>query len=247
VKGGNSAARQAATHDRLKSGIASSRAQKYAALMGTVVHMPPRGHYLANEVGRLAGVSGDQIGQWARYGYIKSSQSSGVPRVYSYQDVAEAMAVHQLRDNGVSYEDMRTALASLRDDPDLGDWPLSQADLGTTGASVVVLEGDEAFDLSQRPWHPMLDVSDLRRIAVDLNRGGWAARELPGLRHIEVDPDRLSGRPTIRGRRVAARSVAELAAAGGIDVLTDDYGLELDEIRDAQHWWEVASRYEAAA
>src|SRR5688572_7510043 len=75
--------------------------------MGEVVHLPPVGHYLANEVGRLAGVTGDQIGQWARYGYIRSSQSDDQPRVYSYQDVAEAMAVHQLRDNGVSYEDIR--------------------------------------------------------------------------------------------------------------------------------------------
>src|SRR4051812_23872033 len=119
--------------------------------------MPPRGHYLANEVGALAGVSGDQIGQWARYAYIRSSQSGDVPRIYSYQDVAEAMAVHQLRLNKISYADIRTALAALRDDPDLGDWPLSQADLGTAGASVVALKGDRAFDLSGRPWHPLLD------------------------------------------------------------------------------------------
>ncbi len=217
--------------------------------MGRVVHLPPRGHYLANEVGRLAGVSGDQIGQWARYGYIDSSQSRKTPRVYSYQDVAEAMAVHQMRDNGVSYDEIKKALASLREDPDLGDWPLSHADLGTAGSTVVLLDRErrEAVDLSGRPWHPLLDVSDLRDIALDLNRGGWAARELPDLEHIEVDPDRLSGRPTIRGRRIAAKSVAELADAGGIKVLSDEYELDADEIRDAQRWWEVASRYEAAA
>jgi DNA-binding transcriptional MerR regulator len=217
--------------------------------MGEVVHLPPLGHYLANEVGRLAGVSGDQIGQWARYGYIRSSQSERQPRIYSYQDVAEAMAVHQMRDNGVSYEDIRRALGELRVDPDLGDWPLSSADLGTAGATVVLLDEDanKAYDLTGRPWHPLLDVSDLRRIAVDLNRGGWAARELPNLSHIEVNPERLSGRPTIRGRRVAARSVAELALAGGRHVLKDEYELDDDEIRDAEQWWGVASRYEAAA
>ena len=215
--------------------------------MGKVIHLPPLGHYLANEVGRLAGVSGDQIGQWARYGYVRSSQSEDQPRVYSYQDVAEAMAVHQLRDSGVSYEDIRKALAELREDPELGDWPLSSADLGTAGATVVLLDFTEAYDLTGRPWHPLLDVGDLRRIAVDLNRGGWAARELPNLTHIEVNPERLSGRPTIRGRRVAARSVAELSLAGGHDVLVDEYGLDDDEIRDAEQWWEAASSYEAAA
>lgn len=215
--------------------------------------MPPRGLYLANDVGRLAGVSGDQIGQWARYRYIRSSQSGGRPRVYSYQDIAEAMVVHQLRDNGASYKLIRFTLDALRDDADVGDWPLSHAQLATTppkggrASSVVLLRGDHNFDVTGRVWHEVIDLGDLRRIAADLNRGGWAARELPDLEHIEVDPDRLSGRPAIRGRRVAARSVAELAATPqGIEVLADEYELDSDEIRDAQRWWEVASRYEAA-
>jgi DNA-binding transcriptional MerR regulator len=58
--------------------------------MGHIRELPPRGHYLASEVGRLAGVSGQSIGQWARNGYLRSSQSDGPPRVYSFQDVAEA-------------------------------------------------------------------------------------------------------------------------------------------------------------
>ena len=33
------------------------------------------GHFLAGEVGEMAGVSGNTIGQWARWGYIKASQS----------------------------------------------------------------------------------------------------------------------------------------------------------------------------
>ncbi len=221
--------------------------------MGSIVHMPPRGLYLANDAGRLAGVSGDQIGQWARYEYIRSSQSAGRPRVYSYQDVAEGMVVHQLRDHGVSYKLIRATLNALRADPDVGDWPLSHAELSTTpspkgrASSVVVKRAGATFDVAGRPWHEVIDVGDLQRIAVDLNRGGWAARELPDLEHIEVDPDRLSGRPAIRGRRVAARSVAELAVTPeGVEVLRDEYELDQAEIQDARRWWEVASRYEAA-
>ena len=30
----------------------------------------------------MAGVSGNTIGQWARWGYIKASQSAGDPHVY---------------------------------------------------------------------------------------------------------------------------------------------------------------------
>src|SRR5690349_17612541 len=114
--------------------------------MGQVVHMPARGQYLANEVGRLAGVSGDQVGQWARYGYIKSSQSDRIPRVYSFQDIAEAMVVHQLRENKISYEDIRDALTSLREDPALGDWPLSTAELGTVAGAVVWFKDGQRID-----------------------------------------------------------------------------------------------------
>lgn len=219
--------------------------------MGTLTHMPPRGHYLANEVGRLAGVSGGKIGQWARQGYISSSQSTGRPRIYSYQDIAEAMVVHQLILNGVSLRKIAGTLKELREDPDLGDWPLTQVQLvaaGSISEAKVLIECDgEHFDLTGRRWHGMLDAGDLRAIALDLNRGGWAARELPDLTHIEVNPDRLSGRPTIRGRRIAARSVAELAETdAGIEVLRDEYELNDAEIGDARRWWEVARSYEAA-
>src|SRR5689334_7979997 len=46
------------------------------------------GHFLAGEVGEMAGVSGNTIGQWARWGYIRASQSAGDPHVYSVEDVA---------------------------------------------------------------------------------------------------------------------------------------------------------------
>lgn len=221
----------------------------YSSRVGSLVHMPPRGHYLASEVGRLAGVSGHEIGQWARYGYIQASQSKPgqSPKVYSYQDIAEAMVVHQLVDLGYSYDVIRTTLDGLRQDPDLGDWPLSQAELATAGADVVVFRDGLPFDVTGRPWHEMIELGDLTKIAKDLNRGGWAARELPDLEHIEINPNRLSGRPVIRGHRVPAKAVAELAASpGGRKLLKDDYELEPSEINDARRWWEVASRYEAA-
>ncbi len=62
-----------------------------ASMSTAVKEMGPRGQFLSHVVGPLAGVSGQTIGQWARRGYIRSSQSSDAPRVYSYQDVAEAM------------------------------------------------------------------------------------------------------------------------------------------------------------
>ena len=72
--------------------------------MGILSYVPqtgvpqPRGRYLASEVGQLAGVPGNRIGQWARRGYIRSSWSSETPRIYSFQDAAEAFVVHELEE-----------------------------------------------------------------------------------------------------------------------------------------------------
>src|SRR5207253_1449294 len=100
-------------------------------LLMSVVELPPVGYYLAHEAGRLAGVSGRTIGQWARRGYIQSSQSTGRPRVYSYQDVAEAMIVHELLERQASHKEIKTAIADLRKQHGR-TWPLTgEAGLGT--------------------------------------------------------------------------------------------------------------------
>ena len=168
---------------------------------------PLRGRYLAGEVGLLAGVSGDRIGQWARWGHIRSSHSAG----------------------------------------DGTDWPLQSnaTRLGAANGSVVEFLGDQAYDLGgpSLDEQGVLDVADLRRIHGCLQRGGWAARMHPGLRHIEVHPALLGGRPAIRGRRIAAQEVAELAAQDR-GVLHVDYGLDDEQIDDAVLWWETASGFE---
>jgi len=65
------------------------------------------GRLLAADVAELAGVSGTTIGQWARRGYIRSSQSEGEPRVYSVEDVGEAAIVADLLARGIRHADVR--------------------------------------------------------------------------------------------------------------------------------------------
>lgn len=216
--------------------------------MPNVKELPPRGHYLAHEVGQLAGVSGQTIGQWARNGYIRSSQSEGIPRVYSFQDVAEAMIVHELRDQRVPYRGIKRTISELRKRYG-GDWPLQHARLSTSGRRLYAHADSAFYDIAQSGWQQLhVDKKALQGIVGLLQRGGWAARELPDLRHIEVNPDRLSGRPTIRGRRLPAEKVARLATTkAGVRTLKTDYSLKPDEIRDAARWWSVAEQFEAAA
>ena len=217
--------------------------------------MSPRGRYLAQEAGQLAGVSGNTIGQWARQGYIQSSVSDGRPRVYSFQDVAEAMVVHELLERGAQYREIKHHVGLLRERFGT-DWPLTQAPIGTgtvggtqkSPARVVADDGHMTYATGRQGWQQQVDVGDLSMISDLLRRGGWAARKLPDLRYVEVHPDRLSGRPTIKDRRIAAQDVAEIAVtADGRKMLRDDYELTEDQISDARRWWEVVREYELAA
>jgi uncharacterized protein (DUF433 family)/DNA-binding transcriptional MerR regulator len=211
-----------------------------------------RGHYLAQEVGGLAGVSGKRVGQWARRGYIRSSHSSSIPRIYSYLDVAEAMVVHELEDRAVAPKDIGAIVKDLRDE--LGtEWPLQQTRLmapprqaGKRTRSIATEGNGVLRDLIRR--HPIIGKLDLIDIASNLERGGWAARDLPNLKHIEVNPDLLSGRPAIRGRRISAKDVAlEAAQPDGLIELHEGYGLTDAEIFDARQWWHQVQLYEVAA
>jgi DNA-binding transcriptional MerR regulator len=130
------------------------------------------GHFLAAEVGELAGVSGTTIGQWARWGYIRSSVSQDEPHVYSVEDVAEAAIVGELLGRGVSHADVRRAIARLRGE--YGDWPLSEAPLGTTtqkGRTRIVLrERDGLYSLCPRGWQLMTAPPAIDEVRLRLNR-----------------------------------------------------------------------------
>src|SRR6266545_2170692 len=180
----------------------------------------PRGWYLAHEVGQLVGVSGDRIGQWARRGYIRSSHSDGRPRVYSFQDLTAA-PLATTTDSG--RKGRRRVILRLED---------ANLDIGHSHGRQTILE----YSLLQ-------DITGL------LRRGGWAIRDQPGIEHIQVDPDRLSGRPTIRDRRIAASKVAELARSGfsGLRALREDYELGRSEIEDAVRWHDQVLQYDQAA
>jgi DNA-binding transcriptional MerR regulator len=125
------------------------------------------GSLLAGEVGELAGVSGNTIGQWARWGYIRASQSTGDPHVYSVEDVTEAAMVHTLLEHGVSHMMVRRAIAHLAD---YGDWPLSEAPLAVADGRIVLNERDGVFALSPRGWQRMLAPPPLEDVRLRLRR-----------------------------------------------------------------------------
>jgi uncharacterized protein (DUF433 family)/DNA-binding transcriptional MerR regulator len=189
------------------------------------------GHYSAAEVARLAGVSPRRIGQWAKVGIIPSSGPG--ERVYSYADAAEAILAHYLVDQGLKPREVRKIVENLRDD-EWGEWPLATAPIEHEGKLVVVRGDDGVYvDVVHHvKQEVILGTLDLRAVRTALERGGWVALKTPR-KHVEVNPDRLSGRPTIRGLRIATSTVAEIAAEDGRKTLRDEFGLTDEQIEDA--------------
>ena len=135
------------------------------------------GEHLAGEVGEMAGVSGTTVGQWARRGYIRSSVSTGDPHRYSVEDVLEASIVGELLARGVRHADIRRAIDRLGEE--YGEWPLSEAPLGTTkvrGRTALVLrERDGCYVLGPRGWQLMTAPPPVDEVRLRINRSGRAA------------------------------------------------------------------------
>ena len=134
-------------------------------------------------------------------------------------------------------------------------WPLQHADLyvpeteiRSGGRHILVRVDNVVADMSDKsPWQFVLETENLRRIATLLQRGGWALHVRPHLDQIEVNPDKLSGRPSIRGTRIAVEDVARIAFESGHAVLREDYGLTKKQISDAEAWWETVVMLQRAA
>jgi DNA-binding transcriptional MerR regulator len=138
--------------------------------------MSPRAHgsLLAADVGELVGVSGTTVGQWARRGYIRSSQGEGEPRVYAVEDVAEAAIVRALLDRGVRRPVIRRAVARLRESG--RPWPLSAARLATISENgrtrLLLHEGGGWLELGPRGWQRVVPIGELDEVRLRL--GGVA-------------------------------------------------------------------------
>lgn len=204
-------------------------------------------------VGALAGVSGQTIGQWARYGFINPTVYEGRPiNLYSYYDVAHAVAVKWLLTEGFGYNEIRAAIENAKSAHP--DWPLTSAPLGIARQS----EKGDRGTLAQRDGTGYVDLvvgggsqttltpGFFFQVQDTLRNGGWLAKEL-NLSRIEVDAGRLGGLPTLKGRRWAVQQVAAIAAdEEGRNILFADYELEESEISESVAWSKAAAKLSPA-
>ncbi len=117
------------------------------------------------------GVSGTTIGQWARRGYIRSSQGQSDPRLYAFEDVAEAAIVRTLLARGVPHAEVLRAVQRLSTNGRA--WPLNDARLATRRdtagrAHLLMHEGGTWLELGARGWQAVATPGDLDEVVLRL-------------------------------------------------------------------------------
>ena len=200
----------------------------------------PAGWYLAADVAELVGVHPRSIVQWASHGYIEPHRDLGPPQVFSYQDVGEALFVRELLDRRVPRDEIRMTVKNARSE--FGAWPLQAAPIGIyegkMRSRIGLRRSDGTYDIGGTGGRQkFFEIDELVGLANLLRRGGWVIRTHPEIERVEVDPEKLSGKPCIVGRRIPVSDVVEIAKEkGGRRTLRTDYGLAAKDISDALAW-----------
>jgi uncharacterized protein (DUF433 family) len=191
------------------------------------------GYYTTADVARLAGLTPHRVARWARMGIIQHSVSDN-PNIYSYADVGEAVLAHFLFEQGKRPGQIGELVEFLRNE--YGPWPLAVAPLKHDGPLCAFWDKERGVYVSADiPGHELINgtLLNLKEIRRALARGGWVSLKNPRL-HIEIDPDRHSGEPVIKGRRLSTHRVATLASEPtGRIALQKDFELTDAEIDDA--------------
>jgi DNA-binding transcriptional MerR regulator len=100
--------------------------------------------YRVPDVCRIVGISYRQLDYWTRTGLVRPSvrdaRGSGTQRLYSFRDLALLRIIKKLLDTGVSLQQVRKAIGTLR--------ALKEPEVGTTivsdGTRIYAVESPEA-------------------------------------------------------------------------------------------------------
>jgi DNA-binding transcriptional MerR regulator len=120
-------------------------------LFDDLVDTPDEVGYRGPAACKAAGITYRQLDYWARTGLVEPSvraaTGSGSQRLYGFRDVLVLKVVKRLLDTGVSLQQIRVAVAALRE---RGVDDLAQITLMSDGASVYeCTSAQDVFDLVQ--------------------------------------------------------------------------------------------------
>ncbi|WP_058233986.1 MerR family transcriptional regulator [Devriesea agamarum] len=120
-------------------------------LFDEVADAPDEFGYRGPAACKAAGITYRQLDYWARTGLVepsvRSASGSGTQRLYGFRDILVLKVVKRLLDTGVSLQQIRVAVAALRE---RGVDDLAQITLMSDGASVYeCTSAEDVFDLVQ--------------------------------------------------------------------------------------------------
>jgi DNA-binding transcriptional MerR regulator len=143
---------QAGVRGQAASRASISRADEQGLLFGEELTASPEDvGYRGPTACTAAGITYRQLDYWARTGLVEPSvraaSGSGSQRLYGFRDILALKIVKRLLDTGISLQQIRTAVAYLREQ---GAGDLAQVTLMSDGASVYACTSpDEVVDLLQ--------------------------------------------------------------------------------------------------
>ncbi|WP_062133785.1 MerR family transcriptional regulator [Demequina aestuarii] len=116
-----------------------------------LAHLDENTGYRGPTACKAAGITYRQLDYWARTGLVepsvKAATGSGTQRLYGFRDILVLRVVKRLLDSGVSLQQIRSAVGTLRE---RGVEDLSRITLMSDGASVYeCTSDDEVIDLVQ--------------------------------------------------------------------------------------------------
>jgi len=139
-------------HDERERSAAAQRAGEQGLLFDDeLAPLPDDVGYRGPTACAAAGITYRQLDYWARTGLVEPSvrpaKGSGSQRLYGFRDILVLRVVKRLLDTGISLQQIRSAVAYLREH---GPTDLAQITLMSDGASVYACTSpDEVVDLLQ--------------------------------------------------------------------------------------------------
>ncbi len=139
-------------HDERERSAAAQRAGEQGLLFDDeLAPLPEDVGYRGPTACAAAGITYRQLDYWARTGLVepsvRSARGSGSQRLYGFRDILVLRVVKRLLDTGISLQQIRSAVAYLREH---GASDLAQITLMSDGASVYACTSpDEVVDLLQ--------------------------------------------------------------------------------------------------
>lgn len=193
------------------------------------------GFYTAAEAARIARVPRSTLDYWARTGLVPASQRTARPRLFSFEDLRDIVAVEKLRQQGAKTYAIRAAIRYVRDITDVTR--LAHANFQFDGVGGLVWHDPTGSVIA--PHQHGQYVLHMEEVFRQLGADPDNPTVLHPVKGIRIDPQIRGGAPVIEGTRIPAQLIAEFLLEGTTEAeLLELYPSLTPERIEAVRTWE---------